>query len=117
MSALCQKQTSARLFDHLVGPNEQRRWHSEAERLGRLEVDYHEHLGRKLDGQVAGSSAVQDLVYESGGAPPAPLQIHTITGEPAGDNMRAVSVDRRQPLLQCQRSDLPAVAERRGRLQ
>src|SRR6516162_3515510 len=27
------------LFNHLIGPNEQRRWHSEAESLGRFEVD------------------------------------------------------------------------------
>jgi hypothetical protein len=27
------------LFDHLVGANEQGRWHSDAESLGRFEVD------------------------------------------------------------------------------
>src|SRR5262249_20328046 len=62
-------------------------------------------------------SAVQDLVHEKGRAAPAPLQIHTIAGEPAGNNMRAVSVDRRQPLLQCQRSDLLAVGEKHRALQ
>ena len=32
-------QKTAPLFDHLVGNGEQRWWHSEAERLGGLEVD------------------------------------------------------------------------------
>jgi hypothetical protein len=33
-------QQTASLFDHLVGPDEQRLRHGEAERLGGLEVDY-----------------------------------------------------------------------------
>jgi hypothetical protein len=66
------------LFDHLVGSNEQRRMHSKAESLGRFEVDCQEHVGRKLDRQVARSSAVQDLVHERGGAVVAPAQIYAI---------------------------------------
>jgi hypothetical protein len=30
---------AAKLFDHLVGEGEEVRWHSEAERLGGLEID------------------------------------------------------------------------------
>ena len=51
-SALCQKATFALqqifLFDHLVGAGEERRWHSNAKRLGRFEIDYQFVLGRRL---------------------------------------------------------------------
>jgi hypothetical protein len=40
MSALCQKQTSAHLLNHLIGASKQRRRHIKAERLGRLEIDH-----------------------------------------------------------------------------
>lgn len=108
---------NASLLDHLVGVGKQSRWHGEAESLGRFEVDRQQHLRRKLDRQIARSSAVQDLVDERGGSVPAPVQIHAITGEPAGDDMLAISIDRRQPLRQCQRSDLLAVAEKQRALQ
>ena len=56
MSALCQKRTSRRLFDHLVGAAEQRPRNGEAERLCGLEVDdqfdfrrlHHRQVGRLL---------------------------------------------------------------------
>jgi hypothetical protein len=32
-------QQIATLFDHLVGPGEQRRWHRDAERLSSLKID------------------------------------------------------------------------------
>src|SRR5512132_611351 len=56
------------LFDHLVGPGEQRRWDRHAQRLGRLEVDDQLELGRLLDRQVARPGALQDLVHEDGRA-------------------------------------------------
>jgi hypothetical protein len=36
---ICQKRTLARLFDHLVGAGEERRWHSNAKRLGGFHID------------------------------------------------------------------------------
>jgi hypothetical protein len=39
LSALCQKQTSRHLFEHLVGEEQERLRKREAERLGRLEID------------------------------------------------------------------------------
>jgi hypothetical protein len=40
-------------FDHLVGAGEQAIRHREAERLSRLEIDYHLVLHRRLDRKVA----------------------------------------------------------------
>ena len=40
------------LLDHLVGTAEQRRWHGEAERLGRSEVEDQRDPGGLLDRQV-----------------------------------------------------------------
>jgi hypothetical protein len=48
MSALCQKQTSHRLFDHLVGARKQGRWDGKTEPLGRIEVDDEFKLCRLL---------------------------------------------------------------------
>jgi hypothetical protein len=41
------------LFDHLVGTDQQRRRHVEADRLSGLEVDYQLELAGPLDGQLA----------------------------------------------------------------
>src|SRR5262249_5632567 len=46
-----EKRTCAVSFNHLVGANEQRRGHSEAERLCRLDIDRQQHLVRELDRQ------------------------------------------------------------------
>ena len=58
MSAKCQKQTSERLFDHLVGSGEERLRHYEAESLGGFEVEARFVLGRRLHRQVGGPLAV-----------------------------------------------------------
>ena len=50
------------LFDHLVGTGEQRGRHSEAERLGGLEVDHQLEFGRALHGQVGGLLALKDAI-------------------------------------------------------
>jgi hypothetical protein len=58
---MCQQQTSAALFDHLVSGRERRR-HGEAERLGGLEVDYQLEFGRLLHGEIGRLRALKNLV-------------------------------------------------------
>ena len=47
-------------FDHLVGGDEQRRRHGEAEHLGGLAIDDELELGRLHDRQVGGLRALED---------------------------------------------------------
>src|SRR5438876_5664008 len=64
--------TSLRLahsLDHLVGAAEQRDWEGEAERIGRLEVDYRLVPSRCLHRQVARLLALEDAIDIAGGAP------------------------------------------------
>ena len=59
------------LFDDVVGTREQRRWHGEAERLRRLEIDRELVPGRRLHRQIGRLLAFEDPIHISCG--PAPL--------------------------------------------
>jgi hypothetical protein len=66
-AASCQEETlalqkTAPLFDHLVGANEKRLRHGQAERLGGLEIDHQLELGGGLIRQLAGLLAAKDAV-------------------------------------------------------
>ena len=54
MSALCQKQTSADLFDYLVGQHEEVVWHFDPERPRGGEIDDEIEFSRLLDWEIAG---------------------------------------------------------------
>src|SRR6516165_62518 len=67
--ALCQKQTSAELVDHVVRAGEQRWRDNETERFGGLQVDDHLVLGRRLHWQVGRLLAFEDAIDIAGCAP------------------------------------------------
>ena len=50
------------LFDHLISPSKQRRWHGEAERLRGLEVDNQLKSSRLFEGNIGGLHAFENLV-------------------------------------------------------
>jgi hypothetical protein len=54
-------------FDNFVGAGEQRRWHGEAECLGRLEVRHQFEVDWLLDRQVGRLCTFENLVDEDGG--------------------------------------------------
>jgi hypothetical protein len=50
------------LFDQFVGARNEGRWHCDAKRLRRLEIDHHLQLGRQLDRQVGWFGALENAV-------------------------------------------------------
>ena len=68
MSALCQKQTLACLFDHLIGAGEKAGRNFEAECLCSPEIDDQFELGRLLSWQTRRLGAVENLVHKLSGA-------------------------------------------------
>src|SRR5215471_18258696 len=57
---------SALLFDHLVGAGEERRWHSNAKRLGGFHIDDQLETSRLLHRQIGGLDAFEDFVDVDG---------------------------------------------------
>ena len=53
---------SALLFDHLVGACEERRWHSNAKRIGGFHIDDQLETSWLLDRQIGGPGAFEDFV-------------------------------------------------------
>src|SRR5262245_41787878 len=53
---------SAALFDYLVGAGEERRWHSNAKRIGGFHIDDQLETSWLLDRQIGGLRAFEDFV-------------------------------------------------------
>jgi hypothetical protein len=65
----CEQSQQTLLLDHLVGVGEQRGRHSDAERVGRLEIDNQLELGRRLHRKVRGFLALEDAIDVAGRSP------------------------------------------------
>ena len=61
---------AGQLINHFRRLNENRRWHTEIEQLGGLEINDELETGRLLYRQVSWPLASQDLVDIGGGTPP-----------------------------------------------
>ena len=62
MSALGQKRTSGRLFDHFVGELQETHGHVQTQSLGGLEIDDQRYFDRHLDWKVPWLLALEDAV-------------------------------------------------------
>jgi len=74
---------SRRSFDHLVGAGEQRRWHSEAKRLGSIEVDNKLEFRGLLHRQVWSLALEDPASVAAGEASLRPNTLHVILTDPA----------------------------------
>src|SRR6516225_11945548 len=67
MSALCQKRTLARLFDHFVGTANQCRWQINAERLRSFQIYKELKVRGQLEWQISRPGTAQDSGDEGSG--------------------------------------------------
>jgi hypothetical protein len=101
MSALCQKQTSGCLFDHLVGAREQRWRHGEAERLGGGQVDDEIEFGRLLNRKIGRVGTFENLVNVAGGSASQVNHICPVGHERARCHKFSKTLKRWQQLPNC----------------
>src|SRR5438874_2999737 len=83
-----------RLFDHLVGADEQRLWHRQTERHGRLEVDHQLEFGWLLDRQVGGCRTLEDLSDRTTELPLNAGEARAIANQAAGTDVFTPVIDR-----------------------
>src|SRR6516225_309427 len=109
MSALGQKQTSADLFDYLVGQHEEVVWHFDPERPCGCKIDSEVEFGRLLDRYIAGLGATQNLVDDFGSAPEHIREVWSVGHQNTGLDKLAGADDRRQARAKQKRDDARAV--------
>src|SRR6478672_6676549 len=84
-----QSQQGSPLLDHLVGALLQEPGHLEAECLRRLEIDHELDLGRLLDRDVGGPSALKDAVDVAGKLAEGVADVRPVGQETAGKDVLA----------------------------
>src|SRR5262249_44730155 len=107
------RRASVNLFDDLVGAQQDRCWHFEADRLGRLEIEDKLEFCRLLDRNIAGLAALENLVDENRRAVQGCDKINAITDDRAGLR-EFLAADRKQSRLVGQRRDCSDVFLKQG---
>src|SRR3954447_8601573 len=122
---LARAPTRAVSLDDLIGADEQRLRHGEAECFGSLKIDYQLDPRWLLDRQISGPGAFEDLSGIYANVAVGGREARSITDQPAGSGELAPLIDRRKAIACCQRHKLLAATgeerigaldERAGRL-
>src|SRR5262245_49038813 len=108
--ALQQARRIGWLFDHLVGAGEQRGRHSEAERLGGLEVDHQLELDQGLDGKLARFRALENAVHIYRRTPKIIGPVEAVGEQAASFGEEAEWIDGGETISKRQRCDLYAMS-------
>src|SRR5262249_45059830 len=93
------------LFDEFVGGGEQRCWHSEAKRLGSLEIDDQLVFGRRLHRKIGRLLALEDAVDIACCTTVLVDKIRSIGNQSPGSNKGSLVKDRRKLVLRRQLDD------------
>src|SRR5438132_12018284 len=99
------------LLDDLVGTGEERSRHSEAERVGGLEIDDQLEFARLLDRQISRLGTLQDSPRVTAGLTKGIRDPHTIADQAAGLCDLAPHIVRWNGMARCQRHELVASTE------
>src|SRR5712691_3014086 len=94
------------LLNDLICPQQERLWDAEAERFGRLEIDYEVELAGLLDRQAGRLRALENLVDEGRRAPLQVEGVGAVDHETTSLYVLPLSIDRRQASLRCELRDL-----------
>ena len=87
---------SLSLIDHLVGACEERGWESEAERIGRFQVQHEVEARGLFDWQFARRDPSQDAVDVKGRAPPQVGSVDGVSNQSSGSSISDVADDSRE---------------------
>src|SRR5262245_55825620 len=103
-----------RLFDEFVGGGEQRCWHSEAKRLGSLEIDDQLVFGRRLHRKIGRLLASEDTIGIRRRTPVLIHDIRTVGDQAAKCDGRAGPIDSRDTVARRKRGNLRTMSDREG---
>src|SRR5262249_15945614 len=101
--------TAASSFDHLVGAEQKRGWHSQPNGLCSLHIDDELELRHLINGNITCICAFEDLVDVTGSSTVNLAKIDGISYKAARFHSVTISINRRQPRLLGQLDDEPPV--------
>src|SRR5215467_10026171 len=99
MSALCQKPTSAHLFDHLVGEREELCWNFKPKGVCSLEIEGEHEFGWLLHRKIGGLRAFENPTRIGTGKSIIVRETAAITHQAASQNELVNLVNRRNRMV------------------